>query len=230
MINVLIVEDDFRIADIHEGYLRTITSIQDIYKVNLARDAAQVIEENEIELVLVDIYMPDQLGIDLIRDLKKQYPTLNFIIITAANSSQLLEESLRIGVFYYLIKPVTLKKFEEVIHKFENRKAMIHSTEHVDQTMVDTILKRGALFINGEADGVYALPKGINTITLSNVKDIVKGSKNGLTVDDISEILGSSRTTARRYLEYLVSIHQMKAEIEYGIVGRPQRKYISTIN
>lgn len=227
MTNVLIVEDDFRIADIHEGYLKKIKSIKDIYKVNLAKEAAQVIEMHKIDLVLVDIYMPDQLGIDLIRDLKKQYSNLNFIIITAAQSSRLLEESLKIGVFYYLIKPVTLKKFEEVIYKFEERKAMIYSTENVDQTIVDNILKHDTSMKRVETESVNDLPKGINPITLKNIKEIIEDSLNGLTVDDVSDILGSSRTTARRYLEYLVSIQQMKVDIEYGIVGRPQRKYIS---
>ena len=224
MINVLIVEDDFRVADIHERYLKTIPSINDVYKVNLAKDAIHVIEQEDIELVLVDIYMPDQLGIDLISDLKKKYPHLNFIIITAAKDTDLLEESLRIGVFYYLIKPVTLEKFEEVIGRYEERQKMIDSNQELDQNIVDNILRQG-----GTGDDEIEssdLPKGIHAITLNNILEVVKESSDGLTVDDVSKLLGTSRTTARRYLEYLVSIRRMKSDVEYGIVGRPQRIYI----
>lgn len=224
MFNVLIVEDDFRIANIHEGYLKKIRSIQNIYKVTLAKEASPIVGKYDIDLVLVDIYIPDQMGIDLIKDLKKEYPYLNFIIITASKSSKLLEESLRIGVFYYLIKPVTLHKFEEVIQTFEEGRTLMHENELVSQSLVDAIFKRNMRTVDQNA--TTDLPKGINQITLNNIKKIMKESMNGLTVEDVSQVLGSSRTTARRYLEYLVAKNEVQADIEYGIVGRPQRKYV----
>jgi CitB family two-component system response regulator CitT len=41
----------------------------------------------------------------------------------------------------------------------------------------------------------------------------------------MGEKMGASRTTARRYLEYITSTGEVTAELEYGIVGRPERRY-----
>jgi len=46
-----------------------------------------------------------------------------------------------------------------------------------------------------------------------------------LSAEEIVDIMGASRAKARRYLEYLVSTEKLKAEVSYGSVGRPERKY-----
>lgn len=221
MINVLIVEDDFRIAEIHQSILENISGIKVVGKALRAEESWGFIETYEVDLLLVDVYMPDQLGIDLVLALKKKYHYLDFIMITAARDTSLLERSINAGVFYYLIKPVKFEKLEKVIEVYKNQKKIIASTEIVDQTMLDKIFRMPST----ESATSSSLPKGINELTLANVLEIVRSLPNGTTAEEMGGRLGASRTTARRYMEHLVSTGKMKAELEYGIVGRPERKY-----
>jgi CitB family two-component system response regulator CitT len=221
MINVLIAEDDFRIADLHEKFLKNIGGVQVIGKALNAGEAIKIAKEQHVDLLLLDIYMPDKLGTDLIHELRNQYYDINFIVITAATHIDFLEESLRNGVVSYLIKPVTLEKFTESIESFKQRKKLLESSENVDQRLVDHLFKNNSQ----EAKKNESLPKGIDPITLKKVIKIVEQFKSGITAEEMGGKMGASRTTARRYLEYLVSIEKAKAELEYGIVGRPERKY-----
>ncbi|MDS9472617.1 response regulator [Sporosarcina pasteurii] len=223
MINVLIVEDDFRIADIHESILAGIDGINVVGKALRAEGSWQFIETNRVDLLLVDVYMPDQLGIDLVIELKQKYPHLDVIMITAARDTHLLKKSINAGIFYYLIKPVQFEKLKKVIEVYKDKKEILASTDVVDQAMLDRIFRMPS----PENRPNVSLPKGINELTLSKVLEIMKSLPDGVTAEEMGERLGASRTTARRYMEHLVSTGKMKAELEYGIVGRPERKYFN---
>lgn len=221
MINVAIVEDDFRVANIHEKFLNEIYGVSVVGKAHKASDVLKIIKENHVDLLLVDIYMPDKLGTELIKEIKVDYPHLSFIVITAANNMELLDESLKYGIFYYLIKPVAMEKFTEVINNFIKRKEMLESKELVTQDFIDQVLKNKVTGIQEDDE----LPKGINSITLKKIVEIIGSMDNGATAEEVGFKMNASRTTARRYLQYLVSIGKVRAELEYGIVGRPERKY-----
>ncbi|MDW0116107.1 response regulator [Sporosarcina thermotolerans] len=221
MINVLIVEDDFRIAEIHQQLLESIEGIQVVGKALRAEEVHGYFQKERIDLLLVDIYMPDQLGIDLVMDLKKTYTDLSFIMITAAKDMEILERSVKAGAFHYLIKPLQLQKLQEVIEQFKKRKSILESDKPVEQSLVDQLFSKHSF----ETQQQETLPKGVNALTLSKVMETMTDFSEGTTVEEIGEQIGVSRTTARRYMEYLVSIGKMKAELEYGIVGRPERKY-----
>lgn len=221
MIHVLIVEDDFRIAEIHESILERIEGVKVVGKALRAEESWRFIENNQVDLLLVDVYMPDQLGIDLVTELKQKYAHLDFIMITAARDTSLLEKSINAGVFYYLIKPIQLDKLTKVIEVYKKQKKMLATTETVDQQMLDRIFRMPTVENHTEV----MLPKGINELTLSNVLETMKQAPDGMTAEEMGEKLGASRTTARRYMEHLVSTGEMKAKLEYGIVGRPERKY-----
>lgn len=223
MINILIVEDDFRIANIHERFVKDIEGVKVIGQVHRAQDAVAFMEEHHVDLLLLDIYLPDKLGTELIKELKKTHNDLHFIVVTAADHVDLLDFSLKSGVFYYLIKPVSLEKFKDVIERFKRRQDLLSSRKSVDQELIDKLLG------NPEPTGQmknHSLPKGVNQLTLQNVLQILESLPDGITAEEMGEKLGASRTTARRYLEYLVSIGRVSAELEYGIVGRPERKYV----
>lgn len=218
MINVLIVEDDYRIANIHGEFLKHIEGVQVIGKALNAGEALKLIKENHVDLLLLDIYMPDKLGTDLIDELRKQYRHLNYIVITAAKHKDFLENCLRNGACSYLIKPVTLERFTEAIENFKKRIKLLDSCEDVSQELVDHLFQN-------HPHGAQNMPKGIDPFTLNKVIQIVEECKDGITTEVVGGKMGASRTTARRYLEYLVSIGKARAELEYGIVGRPERKY-----
>ncbi|MCM3540206.1 response regulator [Priestia endophytica] len=221
MLRVAIAEDDFRIADIQEKFLLKIEETEIVGKAFNAEQTMELLRENEADLLLLDIYLPDQTGIDLLPSLKQEFRDLDVILITAAREKELLERALKIGVENYLIKPVSAEKFTEAIKKYKKKKEMLQSAEEIDQTFVE-------LFFQGIHEASAAekqLPSGIDPLTLEKITKVMNQFHKGASIEEVSEAMGASRTTARRYLEYLVSIQRLRAELEYGIVGRPERKY-----
>ncbi|RAS81182.1 response regulator [Priestia endophytica] len=221
MLRVAIAEDDFRIADIQEKFLLKIEETEVVGKAFNAEQTMELLRENEADLLLLDIYLPDQTGIDLLPSLKQEFRDLDVILITAAREKELLERALKIGVENYLIKPVSAEKFTEAIKKYKKKKEMLQSAEEIDQTFVELFFKG----IHEASAAEKQLPSGIDPLTLEKITKVMNQFHKGASIEEVSEAMGASRTTARRYLEYLVSIQRLRAELEYGIVGRPERKY-----
>jgi CitB family two-component system response regulator CitT len=221
MISIIIAEDDFRIADIHEGFLEKMEGLQVTGKAINGEETLRLVRENDVDLLLLDIYLPDYLGTDLIQEIRKVKSELDIIIITAATEKHLLETSLREGIVNYLIKPVSMEHFTEVMNAYKHRKRLLHETDAIDQDLLDSLFT-----ISDKKTKVDTLPKGIDRITFDKVKKYMEQDKEkAWTADEMGKRIGSSRTTARRYLEYLVSTNNVNVEQEYGIIGRPERKY-----
>jgi two-component system, CitB family, response regulator CitT len=165
--------------------------------------------------------MPDELGIDLLSKIRENYPTVDIIMVTAATEKAMLEKAIRHGVFTYLLKPVTMEKFVETIEAYKKKKKLLTSSEEVDQSMIDRYFG----ITNQATLNQKDLPSGVDRLTLQNVREVMDELKGGVSIEEMGEKMGASRTTARRYLEYLVSINVCTAKHEYGIVGRPERKY-----
>ncbi|GIN87513.1 response regulator [Heyndrickxia sporothermodurans] len=221
MIHVIISEDDFRVASIHEQFLNKISDVYVVGKALNGEQTLHLLENNQVDLVILDIFMPDQLGTDLLYEIRKNYPHVDVIIISAASEKIYVEASIRQGVIDYIIKPVTMERFRQSIENFKRKHQLFSDSEELNQDLIDTYfgLKDERTKLNKN------LPKGIDPLTLQKVKNILKALPNGVSAEEMGEKMGASRPTARRYLEYLTSIGEGRAELEYGIVGRPERKY-----
>lgn len=220
MIKVVIVEDDFRIAQVQEQFLQKIAGVQLIGKALNAKEAMELLDEHEVDLLLLDIYLPDELGTDLLSRIRENYPNIDIIMVTAAMEKPMLEKAMRYGVSNYLLKPMTMEKFVETIEEYKRKKEILEGHDEVDQKMIDRFFGSASPSANNQKD----LPTGVDRHTLKRVKEVMEELR-GVTIEEMGESLGVSRTTARRYLEYLVSVNVCTAKHEYGIVGRPQRKY-----
>ncbi|WP_338706009.1 MULTISPECIES: response regulator [Bacillus] len=223
MIKVLIAEDDFRIAAIHESYIQKVQGFQVAGKAKSAKDLWEALQKEQVDLILLDVYMPDELGTNLLPLLRERHPEVDVIIITAATETMLLRDALHYGVVHYLIKPVTAQKFTQVLTEYQEKRELINSKEEVNQTMIDLFF--GQMQEESQQKDERDLPTGINSLTLDKVKTFMAAEMNGITAEELGEKMGASRTTARRYVEYLVTTGECRAELAYGIIGRPERKY-----
>lgn len=221
-IKVAIAEDDFRIADIHEKFLKKFKEIEVVGKSLNGEETLQTLLEQTPDLLLLDVYMPDMLGSDLLPIIRERFPKVNIIMITAANDKAFLEKALGYGVENYLLKPVNRERFDEVIMEYIKKHSLLTSGQEINQNYVDLLFGNKKIERVGRDTG---LPKGIDEITLGKVKNVLQVKNQGLSAEEVGNEIGASRITARRYLEYLSSIKQVKAEVVYGIVGRPERKY-----
>jgi CitB family two-component system response regulator CitT len=221
MIKVVIAEDDFRIAQVQEQFLQKVSGVKLVGKALNAKETMGILGVQEVDLLLLDIYMPDELGTDLLPKIREIHPSVDIIMVTAATERAMLETSIRNGVFNYLLKPVTMEKFVETIEDYKKKKKLLNSFDEVDQSLIDRYFGTS----NQSAISQKDLPSGVDRLTLQKVKEVMAELKGGVSIEEMGEKMGASRTTARRYLEYLVSINICIAKHDYGIVGRPERKY-----
>jgi two-component system, CitB family, response regulator CitT len=222
-IKVVISEDDFRIADIHEKFLMKFTEFEVVGKALNGEETLRILKLKEPDLLLLDVYLPDMLGAELLPIIREGFPKMGIIMITAATEKDFIEKALNYGVENYLIKPVNRERFNEVISEYLTKHSLLKSTQEVDQSYIDILFGKGYQESAGKGMG---LPKGIDEITLGKVKAVLVEKRTGLSADEVGKEIGASRITARRYLEYLSSINEAKTEVVYGIVGRPERKYL----
>lgn len=221
MIRVAIAEDDFRIGKIHEAYIEKIEGMSVVGSALNASDTLELLDKQSVDLLLMDIYMPDRLGTDLLQEIRESYPGLDIIMITASTDKSFLEKSLEYGVFQYLIKPVDIKKFNKTMERYKKKKRLFQETKEVNQKLLESIFGTDQSAIIQKNN----LPSGIDSVTLQKVMDLLQSFPEGITSEKFGEKMGASRTTARRYLEYLVGTGYLKTESVYGIVGRPERRY-----
>ncbi|KGX88102.1 transcriptional regulator [Pontibacillus halophilus JSM 076056 = DSM 19796] len=226
MIRVVIAEDDFRVGQLHEKFLENVSDVTVVGKALNGGETLELVEAHQPELLLLDVYMPDRLGTDLLHEIRERAPLVDIIMITAADDKQMVEKALKYGVVDYMIKPITMERFYETLNQYKKTKRLFNHHETFSQSMVDELMGHKAERMNQDAN----LPKGIDSITLEKVREILNESPQGLTADQAGESIGVSKTTARRYLEYLISIEEGQAEMRYGKVGRPERKYFLTVN
>ncbi|WP_394218309.1 response regulator [Halobacillus trueperi] len=220
---VMISEDDFRVAELHAQFLRVVDGVEVVGKALNGEETLEMLEEQQPDLLLLDVYMPDQLGVDLLHDIRSIAPKTDVIMITAAQEKEVVEKALKYGVFDYIIKPITMERFQETIESYQSRKKRMAQIETFDQEAVDQLIKSSN---EAAATTTISVPKGIDPLTLEKVEKMLSDAGDkGLTAEQASGKMGASKTTARRYLEYLISIGKGRAEMNYGKVGRPQRKY-----
>ncbi|WP_330949316.1 response regulator [Virgibacillus sp. MG-45] len=218
MIHVIIVEDDYRIANIHEEFLNKIAGVKVVGKALNGQQALQLIKEETVQLVILDIYMPDILGSKLIQEIREIDQNIDIIMISAATETEIVGDVIRTGVFDYIIKPVKMERFIETIEKYKKVKENLEASKDIDQSFLDD-------YFGVKKPGIVDTPKGIDPLTLQKIKENMYETEIGMTAEEMGTRIGVSRTTARRYLEYLISTGEVIAELEYGIVGRPERKY-----
>ncbi|MDF2791895.1 MAG: two-component system response regulator [Neobacillus sp.] len=226
-IEVLIVEDDLRIAEIQKRFLEQIEGFQAVGIAASYLEAKTLIDILQPDLLLLDVYFPDMNGIDLLKETKQQSKQMDVIMITATKEIHRVQEAISIGVFDYIIKPVVFDRFRQSLLRYKeyhgNLIQLGRDNTHVTQQQVDKLLRKEA---DGAGNEKSNLPKGIDPLTLEKVMEVLGKVEYGLTAEIVAKEIGVSRTTARRYLEHLVYNESIEADLSYGTVGRPERVYI----
>ena len=227
---ILVVEDDFRIADIHRAFIE---QSDGFYVVGMARNGSEakaLMAEYaaSIQLILLDAFLPDVEGLELLWAIRRDHVHVDIVMVTAAREVETISEALRGGVFDYLIKPIEAARMTQMLTRFRREREALANRVEMSQDELDHVLAR---LKPGETPRAktqtlsQALPKGIDRLTLRRVIDSLAGAPDSLTAMQMARIMGASRSTARRYLEFLVAEQAVSAELGYGDVGRPERRY-----
>lgn len=221
-IRTLIVEDDVKIAEIQRIFTEKIKSYSVVGIAHTITEAKEVIPVLEPDLVLLDIFFPDGNGIDLLWEIRATQKKTDVILITAAKEVEFFEEGLRGGVFDYILKPLVFTRFAGTLEKYKIHREKLDKINQISQTEVDGFLRQE----NKTIVQAEELPKGIDGITLKKIVKMMESvGAEGISAERAGSLVGVSRTTSRRYLEYLVSNGVIVADLFYGALGRPERVY-----
>lgn len=220
---VMVIEDDIAIAELHHRYLEQMGGFE---VVGIATSQSEAIMQLDIlkpDLVLLDVYLPDGCGLDILNHVRGNNQGCDVILITAARDVDTLQQAMRGGVVDYLLKPVMFPRLEASLKKYRSQQQELESVSDLNQGLVDKMLQAAN---QADSKPVATLPKGIDRVTLDKIRALFESSKTkDLTADEAGERIGASRTTARRYLEYLITTGELNADLNYGTVGRPERCY-----
>lgn len=222
MIHVIIVEDDPMVAQINRQYLEQFDDFWVDHVFRNGRDAMEYLHTQPIDLVVLDVYMPNITGIQLLRQMRAEGIPSAVIMITAATEMSVVDEALRLGIVDYLIKPFSFPRFQEALQKYLSKVSLISSSKQADQAVVDRLLSNEALQDQEHSE----LRKGLHQKTMNAIYEYLwKHPGEKYTCERISQASGLSKVTIRRYLNYLIETGRVLSSIDYETGGRPRVLY-----
>ncbi|WP_246939007.1 response regulator [Bacillus pinisoli] len=221
VIEVLIVEDDKRIAEIHRRFTEKIDGFTVVGTATTGEQAKDWLETVQPQLVLLDVYLPDMKGIELVKFIRQHFTSMDIIMITAASEVDIIRQALHGGVVDYIVKPLTFDRFKICLENYRLKVKQLSQHSTFTQEQIEE------LWNNSPKQQVEEdAPKGIDPLTLEKLLESISSTGiEGITAEELSKKSGVSRSTARRYLEYLILQKKINAQLIYGHVGRPERKY-----
>ncbi|QPS99461.1 response regulator [Staphylococcus equorum] len=222
MLNILIVEDDPMVAQINQQFIKKIDDQTSVDIASNVKEAIKHIENKEIDLLLLDIYRPEENGLTFLKYVREQGYKIDAILITAATDIEEIQTAFRYGAVDYLIKPFDFERFQQSLLRYKKGLTFFNKTSSINQTDID------AEFLNKEIvdrDSELKLPKGVTEATLQVIIDKMKYfEENEFSTDDISKRVNISRVSVRKYLKFLTDIEVLEESLNYGI-GRPINFY-----
>lgn len=221
-IRTLVVEDDELTGQAHTEYVRRLTGFS---VAGLARTGAQALHElsgRGVDLVLLDMNLPDLHGLEVHRIMRARGMTTDVIAVTSARDLAVVRGAVANGVTQYLLKPFTFAAFRDRMTSYAQFRAEVdRNGEEIGQREVDRLL--GGL--RGGAPVERQVPKGMSADSLERVIGALRSAGGVLTASAAAQAVGMSRVGARRYLEHLVDSGLADRGTRYGGTGRPEIEY-----
>ncbi|MFC9124334.1 response regulator [Streptomyces sp. NPDC057067] len=220
MIEVLVVDDDVRVARINAAYVTKVPGFRVAAMAHSAAEALTRIGEAPIDLILLDHYLPDRNGLAVVRELRALGHHTDVIMVTAARDVATVQAAMRHGALQYLVKPFAYAGLRTKLEAYAALRRTFEGGGEAEQTEVDRLF--GALWATGASD----LPKGHSTTTAELVRQALRSADGPLSAQEIAESAGMSRQTAQRYLKLLERTGRVRLSLKYGETGRPEHRYI----
>lgn len=221
MIEVMIVEDDPMVRDINSRFLKRVEGFNLYKAVGNLTEAKKFIMVKKPDLILLDVFLPNENGIDFLKWLRSEEISVDVILITADKTIERVQEAFRYGAIDYLIKPFNFDRFKEALIQFKERYYEFKKIDEIEQGELDKLISNATIIQKDEG-----LAKGFNKYTYKSIwEEIERRDKEYFTSEELSEKIKVARVTVRRYLEYMENEGKLEKLVEYGKVGRPQHKF-----
>lgn len=224
---VLVVDDDFMVAKVHSGYVERIEGCTVVGVAHTGADALRHAAALRPDLVLLDVYLPDVSGIEVLRGLRTGAADDPFVlVVTAADDPETVAAALHGGALHYLVKPFDSAALAAQVQRARRIRRDLDRVR--DQSDIDRLFD-AAGGPGGYPGGPERMPKGLTTPTAELVartlRERTADDDGDLSATECAEAAALSRVSARRYLEHFVATGSATVRLRYGGTGRPERRY-----
>lgn len=220
-IGVLVVDDDFMVARVHRAFVERVEPFRVLGVAGTGEQALTAVGELRPDLVLLDLYLPDVFGLDVIPRLRAAGHDCDVMVISAAREADAVRGAVRHGVVDYLLKPFEFEDLRVRLERYAAQRGRLLGTVVRSQADVDRVLAKAA----APAAAAPALPKGMSVETAELVARTLRDADGTLSASECAALTGVSRVSARRYLEYFHTVGSADVSLRYGVAGRPERRY-----
>ncbi len=201
MKRVLAVDDDHDVL----FALQAISEVGDFELTTLDSGikALELLQQERFDLVIVDYYMPEMNGMELVERIRRLTSIVPILVLTVDESLDIADGFMDAGATDFATKPIRVADLISRIH--------VH--------LAASSSKRAKW-----ADG-RDLPKGMSSMTLQLVADHLEKAEYPEDIDSISAKTGLAYQTVHRYLSFLEKEGVAGVDLAYGKVGRPINRY-----
>ncbi|PZE67343.1 two-component system response regulator [Curtobacterium sp. MCPF17_018] len=210
---VLVVDDDFHVADLHRRQVDEVPGFRALEPVGTLAAARAALSSGTVDLVLVDVYLPDGSGLDLLRSIDT-----DAFVLSAASESGTVRRAMRSGALAYLIKPFVAGVLAERLQAYARSRNVLDERSTLDQEAVERAFR---ILHAGDSGG--ASPSRAATAALV-LEQLVAGEERSAA--EVAAAIGVSRATAQRYLAQLTADGTVAMQLRYGAAGRPEHRYV----
>jgi response regulator of citrate/malate metabolism len=220
MIRVLVVDDDFMVAKVHSGFVARVPGFEVVGTARTGAEAISAVASMAPDLLLLDIFLPDMSGLEVLARLRQEHPDVDVLIVSAARDVETVKRAARGGVVHYLVKPFDQTALREQLERYAQRHRRLTDMDEARQEDLDR------LFMAGHRRAGAVMPKGLSSETDELVRQALRtAGPAGLSASQCAEVTGLSRVSARRYLEYIAEQGTAEVRQRYGAAGRPERRF-----
>ncbi|MEV0029003.1 response regulator [Nocardia sp. NPDC050793] len=213
-LTVLVVDDDFRVANLHAGIVESIAGFTVAGTANTLAAARELVAAKPIDLALVDVYLPDGSGIDFVREIG-----CDAMILTASTESDAVRAAIAAGALAYLIKPFPHTELAARLAAYARYRRIL-ATPQIDNARVSA-----ALHALRPAAATTAPASAASSPTKDLVLQSIHEAGGPLSAGEVATAIGVSRATAQRYLAAFVASGAVRMRLRYGSTGRPEQEY-----
>jgi response regulator of citrate/malate metabolism len=217
---VLVVEDELTAGEALVQYVERVPGFSVVGHVRTGAEALQRMSSDRADLVMMDIYLPDMSGLEVLRRMRWTGNMADVVAVTRARDLSVVRAAASFGATQYMLKPFTFATVRQRLERYQRYRSVLPEDEHLlAQHEIDRLL-RGPRGIGGDD-----LPKGITPESLRAVVSALEHAGSAASAVEVADSSGTSRVTARRYLEYLHACGVVVRGARYRGAGRPEVEY-----
>ena len=217
---VLVVDPDRDAARLHCRLLAQQPGFKVVGVATSASQAAAMLGNLRPHLALLDIALPEGEGLLLLRRLRASGRPLEVVVATASTDAEVVSAAVQLGVVDYVVKPFHSERLRQSLGRFRRRSAAAAAPAGTRLAQHDI----DELTANSRHERRW-LPRDLQPERLEQVRAVLASAGRPLTAQQVGRATGVARTTARRYLEYLVTIGETTVESQRVGPGRPFKSY-----